>query len=103
MMHPRPDGLIFKMPDGESIPCSAELVTVNLLGEAAGLLDLEIVQHGARGVLDQFNIEQIPCFPQQVDGNQFGGARDRFTARQFKHQAVRVQLNHVCSSIFLTA
>ena len=61
------------------------------------------MQHRTRGVLDQFSVEQLRCITQQIDSNQFGGARDRFAVRYFDHQAAQVQVNHVCSSIFLTA
>ena len=62
MIQPHPDGLILKMPGGESIPCSAELVTVNLLGESADLLDPELVQNAARAVLHYFKVEQGKTF-----------------------------------------
>ena len=54
--------LMFKIPGGESIPCSAELVTVNLLGESAELLDPELVQNAARAVLHYFKVEQGKTF-----------------------------------------
>jgi hypothetical protein len=53
---------MFKVPGGESIPCSVELVTVNLLGEAAGLLDAELVQNAACAVLHYFKVEQGKSF-----------------------------------------
>ena len=58
MIQLHPDCLMFSLPGGESIPCSAELVTVNLLGEAADLLDPELVQNAARAVLHYFKVEQ---------------------------------------------
>ena len=58
MIHLRLDCLMFKMPGGEAIPCSAELVAVNLLGDAAELLDPELVQNAARAVLHYFKVEQ---------------------------------------------
>ena len=54
--------LMFKIPGGESIPCSAELVTVNLLGESAELLDPELVQNAARAVLHYFKVERGRSF-----------------------------------------
>ncbi len=62
MIQLHPDCLIFNLPGVESIPCSAELVTVNLLGEAADLLDPELVQNAARGVLHYFKVEQGRSF-----------------------------------------
>ena len=51
MIQLHPDCLKFQMPGGEVIPCSAELISVNLLGEAADLLDPELVQNAARALL----------------------------------------------------
>jgi hypothetical protein len=62
MIQLHPDCLMFKMPGGEAIPCSDELVTVDLLGEAADLLDLELVQNAARAVLHYFKVEQGKTF-----------------------------------------
>ena len=56
------DCLMFEMPGGEAIPCSAELITVNLLGEAADLLDHDLVQNAARAVLHYFKVEQGKTF-----------------------------------------
>jgi hypothetical protein len=53
---------MFKMPGGQLIPCSAEGVTVNLLGEAADWLDPELVQNAARAVLHYFKVEQGKSF-----------------------------------------
>src|SRR5688572_25749205 len=62
MIRPQPDCLTVKGPGGDSIPCSAELVTVNLLGEAADLLDPELVQNAAQAVLHYFKVEQGKSF-----------------------------------------
>ena len=62
MIQPHPDGLILKMPGGESIPSSAELVSVNLLGEAAELIDPELVKNASRAVLHYFKVEQGKTF-----------------------------------------
>ena len=62
MIQLHPDCLMFKMPGGESIPCSADLIAVNLLGEAADLLDPELVQNAARAVLHFFKVEQGKMF-----------------------------------------
>lgn len=52
------DSLVFQMSDGDSIPCTAEAVTIELIGEAAQLLDPELIRHAARAVLHYFKIEQ---------------------------------------------
>ncbi len=51
------DCLTFHMPDGESIPCSAEQVTIELIGDAAEVLDPEVVRNAARAVLHYFKVE----------------------------------------------
>ena len=56
MIQLHPDCLLFEMPGGEAIPCSAELITVNLLGEAADLLDPDLVQNAARAVIHYFRV-----------------------------------------------
>jgi len=62
MIQLRPDCLLFETPGGEAIPCSAELITVNLLGEATDLLDPDLVQNAARAVLHYFKVEQGKSF-----------------------------------------
>ena len=62
MIQLHPDCLMFKLPGGEAIPCSAELVTVNLLGAAADLLDPDLVQNAARAVIHYFRVEQGKTF-----------------------------------------
>ena len=52
-----PDCLVFKMPGGDNLPCSAEEVTLELLGEAVDKLDEETVQHAAHAVLHYFRVE----------------------------------------------
>jgi hypothetical protein len=53
---------MFDMAAAEVIPCSAELIDVNLLGDAAGLLDPDVVQNAARAVLHYFKIEHGKTF-----------------------------------------
>lgn len=43
--------------DGEAIPCSAQQMTVELLGEAAHLVDEEVVKNAAEAVLHYFKDE----------------------------------------------
>ena len=51
------DHLMFELENGESIPCSAALVSVELMGESAPLVDREFVQHAASAVLHYFKME----------------------------------------------
>ena len=57
MIQLHPDCLMLQMASGESIPCSAELVTVELMGEAGDLLDPDLVRNAARAVLHYFKVE----------------------------------------------
>lgn len=50
------DYLVFKTAEG-SIPCSAEYVAIELMGDSADLLDPEILQHVTEGVLHHFRVE----------------------------------------------
>lgn len=54
----RPDCLVFRTSDGESVPCSAHQVTVELMGDSAEWLDKEMVQHAAEAVLHYFKSEK---------------------------------------------
>lgn len=51
------DHLMFELENGESIPCSAALVSVELMGECAPLVNREFVQHAASAVLHYFKME----------------------------------------------
>ena len=53
----KPDCLYFNTPDGESIPCSAEWVTLELVGDAADLLDSETLRQVAAAALHYFKEE----------------------------------------------
>jgi hypothetical protein len=55
MIQLHPDCLIFQTSTGENIPCSAEIVTVELVGEST--LDPEIVREAASAVVYYFKVE----------------------------------------------
>ncbi len=57
MIQLRSDCLVFKNASGQGIPCSAESVTVELVGEATTWLDPEVVRHAAAAVLHYFKHE----------------------------------------------
>jgi hypothetical protein len=57
MIQLKPDCLIFQTADGEQIPCSAETVTLELMGEAAKQIDPEIIRDAAAAVLHYFKHE----------------------------------------------
>ena len=48
------DALVFQMPGGDSIPCSAEMVTVQLIGDSNDGLDPEVIRNAAQAVLHYF-------------------------------------------------
>jgi len=50
----RPDCLVFKIAEGENIPCSVEHVTVELLNEAGQVLEEEFIRNAAEAVLHYF-------------------------------------------------
>lgn len=54
MMQLNPDALVFKTTAGENIPCSAELVTIELMGEAVTLVDPELIRNASAAVLHYF-------------------------------------------------
>lgn len=49
--------LIFRLANGESIPCSAEMINFEIAGNACGLLDLEVLRHAAASVFHYFRNE----------------------------------------------
>lgn len=51
------DCLLFKMSSGEYIPCSAEHVSIELLGDSLNELDPELIRHAAAAVLHYFKHE----------------------------------------------
>jgi hypothetical protein len=57
MIQLKTDCLIFHTVDGEEIPCSAEWVTLELMGEGGQLIDPEVVQHASAAVLHYFKHE----------------------------------------------
>ena len=53
----RTDCLIFQLSNGESVPCSADMIAVEIIGEANGVLDPEILRHAAASVFYYFKVE----------------------------------------------
>lgn len=54
MIQLHPDYLLFETSHGQIIPCSAELIAVELIGDALGSVDPELVQEAAAAVLHYF-------------------------------------------------
>jgi hypothetical protein len=57
MIQLKPDCLIFQTSDGDHVPCSAEWITLELMGEGATWIDPEIVHHASAAVLHYFKHE----------------------------------------------
>ena len=51
------DYLIFQLTNGESVPCSAEMITVEIVGNAHGMIAPELLHHAAASVFHYFKIE----------------------------------------------
>ena len=46
----RTDCLLFELNNGESVPCSADMIAVEIVGEANSLLEPETLRHAAASV-----------------------------------------------------
>jgi hypothetical protein len=57
MIQLRSDCLFLKTPEGETFPCSAEIASVEVVGETTWQMDPELVQHAAQAVLHYFRHE----------------------------------------------
>src|ERR1019366_1736637 len=53
----RSDCLLFQFKNGESVPCSAGTISVEIVGEVNGLLDPEMLRHAAASVFHYFKFE----------------------------------------------
>ena len=52
------DCLVFETSDGETIPCSAHDVTVELLGDAVTEIEPHLITEAAEAVLYHFKVDQ---------------------------------------------
>ena len=53
----RTDCLLFELHNGESVPCSPDMISVEIVGEANGLLEPETLRHAAASVFHYFKTE----------------------------------------------
>lgn len=51
------DYLLFQLDNGESIPCSAEMISVEIAGSTQTALDAEMLRHAAASVFHYFKSE----------------------------------------------
>jgi hypothetical protein len=49
--------LLFQLSSGESVPCSAEMISVEIVGNTDHLLDPEVLRHAAASVFHYFKTE----------------------------------------------
>jgi hypothetical protein len=68
------DCLLFQTTDGESIPFSAEMISIELMGESSKLLDEEFVKQASKAVFHYFRNE---LGKQTVTVGEFAGALER--------------------------
>jgi hypothetical protein len=91
MIQLKTDCLIFQTNDGQQVPCSAEWVTLELMGEGAQLVDPEVVRHASAAVLHYFKHELQRQF---VSVGEFAAALER-VLRNF---GLSVYADHEASS-----
>ena len=53
----RTDCLLFELTSGESVPCSPEMISVEIVGGTDSLLEPELLHHAAASVFHYFKIE----------------------------------------------
>ena len=68
------DCLIFQTNCGQQVPCSAEWVTLELIGDAASLVDPDLIRHASAAVLYYFKHE---LHRQYVSVAEFAAALER--------------------------
>ncbi|HZF01351.1 MAG TPA: hypothetical protein VE344_05585 [Methylomirabilota bacterium] len=68
------DCLLFQLANGESVPCSAEMICIEVHGNSSGLLDPEMLRHAAASVFHYFKIE---LERETVTVGEFAGALEK--------------------------
>ncbi|HTX22274.1 MAG TPA: hypothetical protein VMD27_10520 [Candidatus Aquilonibacter sp.] len=68
------DCLLFQLNNGESVPCSAEMISVQIVGNIASLPDPEILHHAAASVFHYFKVE---LERETVTVGEFAGALEK--------------------------
>ena len=77
------DCLLFQLASGESVPLSAEMISIELMGDAAQWFDSEFVHHAANAVFHYFKQD---LGRQTVTVGEFAGALEK-VLRGFKPSA----------------
>ncbi|HEX3889765.1 MAG TPA: hypothetical protein VHX90_02850, partial [Verrucomicrobiae bacterium] len=68
------DCLLFKLTNGESVPCSAEMISIEIVGNSDNLLDPEMLRHAAASVFHYFKVE---LERETVTVGEFAGALEK--------------------------
>jgi len=68
------DCLLFQLANGEQVPFSAEMISVELIGETARWIDLEMAWHAAKAVFHYFKQE---LKRQSVTADEFAAAMEK--------------------------
>ncbi len=51
--------MLFELPSGESIPFSAEMISIEVMGDGVGVLDPDLVHHAATSVFHYFKYDLL--------------------------------------------
>jgi len=68
------DCLVFQLANGESVPCSPEMISIELVGKAQGAIDAQALRHAAASVFHYFKIE---LSRETVTVGEFAGALEK--------------------------
>ncbi len=68
------DILVFRLASGESLPCCADMISAEMLGDTADLFDPEFVRHAAKAVFHYFKHE---LGRKTVTVGEFAGAMEK--------------------------
>jgi hypothetical protein len=68
------DCLLFQLTNGQSVPCSAEMISVELVGGNSGWLDPEVLRHAAASVFHYFKNDLCR---ESVTVGEFAGALEK--------------------------
>ena len=74
----RNDCLLFELSNGQSVPCTPEMISVEIVGEARTVLDRDMLQHAAASVFHYFKIE---LDRESVTVGEFSSALEQVLAR----------------------
>jgi hypothetical protein len=66
--------LFFQLSNGESVPCSAEMICIEVIGSANCLLDPEMLRHAAASVFHYFKVD---LERETVTVGEFAGALEK--------------------------